>query len=81
MTFVLVYDRSDRRILALDDFPDRDPLAADVARDVLEERYRGRNDIEVVTLVSSDRDTLRRTHARYFCTGEELLSNLEKRIA
>jgi hypothetical protein len=81
MIYVIVYDRTARSILSLDEFLERDTATSDAARIELEQQHRGRNDIEVVTLTSDSRDILRRTHSRYFFTDEEIIAAVERQIA
>lgn len=81
MIFILNYDRSQRRILSLDEFNDDEVAQADALRAKLEEQFRARNDVEIVTLGSANLATLRITHGRYFLTGEELVAVIEQLIA
>ncbi len=80
MTFILVYDRDAREIVSLEHFSDDEVSAAADARIKSEHKFRSKGHVEVVTLLSNDEATLRRTHARYFLSGEQLLSLLASRI-
>ncbi len=81
MIYLLIYDRTARSVLALEEFRESDTARSDAERAALEERYRQREDVEVVTLTSDSRETLRRTHGRYFLTDAEIVAEIERRIA
>ncbi len=73
--FVLVYKRSTGTLEELRDFG-ADQSAALEARFEREKREAGDPDVEVVLLGAPSLDALKRTHARYFRTFEELVGDL-----
>lgn len=68
--FLIVYDRNAGALVRQTRFES----SADAmrARFTAETEFRGRPEIEVVTLVAESEDALRRTHARYFLDLEAL---------
>jgi hypothetical protein len=81
MIFVLHYDRELAQTVSIDEFAEDDVARADAFRERLEDRFREQKGVEIVTLTSASRDTLRMTHSRYFLTDDELVSALERLIA
>lgn len=73
--FLLVYDRALGQLRELRRFPDSERECALTARFARERQEQGRPEIEVMLLGAASEEALRKTHARYFRTPEELLSN------
>ncbi|HWL35446.1 MAG TPA: hypothetical protein VNQ77_04570 [Frankiaceae bacterium] len=71
--FLLVYDRRAGKILREDVFDDGKVALTERFR--VERLHRGDPNIEVVVLGAASRQALYRTHARYFLTLRELLSD------
>jgi len=79
-TFLLVYDRTERRLRELVPFDRRsDALAARVRREVI--ALRGGRDWEIVLLEAASEDVLRRTHSSYFRGVIELASDAQRDLA
>jgi hypothetical protein len=72
--FLLVYDRAAGALRELRRFADSDREGALAARFARERQEQGRPDIEVMLLGAASEEALRKTHARYFRTPEQLLS-------
>lgn len=68
--YLLVYDRRKGRILHREIFDDR--RAALRGRFAAERQHSGDVDIEVVVLGARSWDALKRTHARYFKTVQDM---------
>lgn len=62
--FLIVYDRNAGELVQQTRF--ETSAEAMQARFSAEGEFRGRSEIEVVTLVAESEEALRRTHARYF---------------
>lgn len=65
--FLLIFDRGERRLVELDEYP------ASARRDAEEARFQAElaalksgRDVEIVTLEAGSLDELRRTHGSYF---------------
>jgi hypothetical protein len=70
-TFLLVYDRREKRLRELQLFKRRtDALTARVQAEI--EALGSEQDWEVVVLEATSKDVLRRTHASYFSGSAEL---------
>jgi hypothetical protein len=70
--FLVEYDRSERRLVRLEDFGD-DRERANIARLAAELHAMADHlDREIVTLESESLEVLHRTHASYFGSPEEL---------
>ncbi|WP_455362263.1 hypothetical protein [Streptomyces sp. SYSU K21746] len=75
MTNVLVvYDRAAGRLLQEREFERRQDALA--ARFTAERCHKNDANIEVVVLVAQNRSDLLRTHARYFCSVDDLAAQL-----
>jgi len=74
MTFLLVYDRNQGRLLDMKRFPDRRIAMQERFR--AEARYGGRREIEIVALTADSEEELRRTHGRYFLGLAELADRI-----
>ncbi len=72
--FLLVYDRTAGLLVRQEEFLTSD--AAMHARFAAEDEFRDRPEIEIVDLSAASGDELRRTHARYFLTLDELAARL-----
>jgi hypothetical protein len=70
MNFLLVYDRPAGQIVRSAEFASGDDALT--ARFAAEEEFRGNDDIEIVVLGAQSWDVVKRTHARYFYSTEEL---------
>ena len=77
--FLLVFDRSQARLLGLDEYSNRE--AALAARFDAEKRHAESVDIEVVVLSAASRDELKRTHSRYFTEFGSLYRGSLDRLA
>ena len=73
--FLLVYRRSSG-LVSIEDLGALDPSAAMRKRFEVERREIGDSDVEVVLLSAPSREALKRTHSRYFKTGEELTADM-----
>lgn len=72
--FILVYDRTQQKLLELREFADTDRVRAEAFR--LERQRRslsGNLDQEIVLFQAESEDVLRRTHGSYFLSNRELL--------
>jgi hypothetical protein len=77
--FLLVFDRSEGRLLSLVEHAKRaDALQA---RFDTEKQHRQDPSIEVVVLTAASEDALRRTHARYFEDVREMASGGLRHVA
>jgi hypothetical protein len=72
--FLIVYSRSSSKTLSLRAFDGYREAAAERLKSELE--HRKNLDIEVVVLQGEQEEDLRRTHARYFATGQEMVDSL-----
>ena len=72
--FLLIYDRSAGKLVRQEEF-ERSGLALD-ARFAAEEEFVGRPEIEIVAFTAASEEDLRRTHARYFLTLDELAARM-----
>ena len=70
--FLVVYDQRAGSLVSIEEFEERQREIASRARATLEEQHRESPEIEVVVLGSSSRETLMRTHGRYFKSIGEL---------
>jgi hypothetical protein len=75
--FLLVYRRSAGRLAEPPQDLGSDRDAALRVRFERERRERADPDVEVVVLGAASLDALKRTHARYFKTFDELVSDLD----
>jgi hypothetical protein len=79
-TFLLVYDRDERRLRDLVPFDSRRAaLAERVGREVI--ALEGGHDWEVVLLEATSVDVLKRTHPSYFRGVSELASEAQSELA
>jgi hypothetical protein len=76
MIFLIVYDRKTQTRLVDHEFSDSDAKQAESQRASAEAQYAGNDGVEVILLRSFDRDTLMKTHSRYFFTAQELTSKV-----
>lgn len=78
MLFLIEYDRSNGSLVSIQDFPDSQRRRAEEARLAreLDLRQAGR-EREVVVLEAANRETLRRTHRRYFEAIHDLARSME----
>lgn len=74
--FLIVYDRPAARLIELKEFGESEEVAASAARFEWELRTRAQPEIEVVVLDSDSRQTIERTHPRYFKTLRELIQEM-----
>lgn len=72
MYFVLVYDQQQRAVRKLEPYPGSAAEGALARRFELEREYREQPELEVVLLGAESEADLRRTHARYFKSLQEL---------
>jgi hypothetical protein len=68
--FLLVFDRSEGRLLSVTPYRDRSEALR--ARFQAEKLHRDNHAVEVVVLNAASEQALRRTHARYFETAGEI---------
>ena len=78
MYFVLVFDRSEGRLLSLSDLTDSQAALSE--RFAAERRHQGNPDVEIVVLGAASRNALRQTHARYFNTVSALARDASRRV-
>lgn len=64
--FLLVFDRSEPRLLHITHFETADKALEE--RFEAEKRHRGNPGIEVVVLTAESKEALKQTHSRYFAT-------------
>ncbi len=67
MIYLIAYDRKIAKVLSLDEFPDAERVRAQNLR--IEKEIAAHNShqsLEIVLLEARSKDTLRRTHAKYF---------------
>lgn len=81
MTYLLVYQRSTGSIRHQSSFHDKQAEEVQSARLAYERQFGFDPDVEVVTLVASDFETLLATHGRYFRTLHELGESLASEVA
>lgn len=72
--FLVVYNRRTGEN-TVQEFPDGRGREAIRKRFEVERKHRGDSDIEVVVLVSSSRDELKKTHSRYFRSAGEIMEH------
>jgi hypothetical protein len=72
MKYFLIVYRQSTGVAELREFDEADRLEALEQRFEAESRARGDSDVEVVVLSAPDLDALKKTHARYFKSVEEL---------
>jgi hypothetical protein len=70
--FLLVFDRHNREV-DVRQLDDRDPANAMAVLFEAEQRILEHPELEIVLLTAADEDDLRRTHARYFESFDDLL--------
>lgn len=71
--FVLIYDRSLRRLVELKEFPESEYASAEAYRSSAQLRaLRGNLDQDIVLFQAVSRDALMRTHGSYFLSEREL---------
>lgn len=75
MLFLLTYDRSSGRLIDLKRFNDAERVRALEERFARELQERSRPEREIVLLSADSETDLRTTHARYFNSLTELLSD------
>lgn len=64
--FLIVYRRSDGKLLVLKEFPADQADIAQQQRFALERQEMNNNDVEVIVLGASSLESLQKTHSRYF---------------
>lgn len=74
--FLVVYNRRTGTLNQLVEFAADERAAAFQARFHLEAMARDEPDLEVIVLGASSRETLQKTHRRYFETVEELVASV-----
>jgi hypothetical protein len=74
--FVLVYNRGPGELVGWEEFSDG-PEALSRRMELERQNIRGA-DTEIVILLARDFDSLRRTHARYFQSSNELLQSASR---
>lgn len=72
MIALIVYSRREGKIVHLETYVDEDLAKANDDRLRAEIDHAGSGDCEIVTLQSDSLEQLKRTHARYFKSVEEL---------
>jgi hypothetical protein len=75
LNFLVIYNRRTGNC-TVREFGERHGREAIRERFAAEREHRGNSDIEVVVLVSSSQDELRKTHGRYFETPKEILERI-----
>ena len=78
-SYLMVYDREHGQLLELKEFSSQ--AAAMRRRFVLERQHAEDDQIEIVVLMAESESLLRKTHARYFTSLGDLLSNMSARLA
>ncbi len=73
--FLLVYDQLSGALGDIEVFEDSDSERALARRFALEQEHLGTPAIEVIVLSAADRESLMRTHSRYFKGVSELASS------
>ena len=77
MIFLIEYDRSEQRLVAIQAFDESQLQAANTARlDRELELNRSGTDREVVLLDAADEEAIRKTHGRYFQSINELIAQV-----
>ncbi|MBB4912989.1 hypothetical protein [Streptosporangium saharense] len=71
--YLLIYGRREGRLLAQEEF--RDGRAALRGRFAAEARYADDPDVEVVVLGSRSLEGLKKTHARYFASVQDIAAS------
>jgi hypothetical protein len=74
--FLLIYDRGAGVLVRTAQF--EQAAEALQARFAAEQEFDGRSEIEIVALSAASEDDLRRTHARYFLTLDELAARMAR---
>jgi hypothetical protein len=72
--FLLVYDRDAGRLIRMQRF-DADAEALQARFDA-EDEFRGRSEVEIVSLTAGSEQDLRRTHGRYFLDLAQLVDRM-----
>lgn len=72
--FLVVYDQRSGTLVSIEEFDQSDRETASRARFQLEADHREEPEIEVVVLGSASRESLMKTHGRYFKSVGELAS-------
>lgn len=82
MIFLIEYNRSEGRIVTLQDFKEEERLEAENARLEMELELNRRKCVghEVVLLEAASREALHRTHVRYFKSLREILEDCRNRL-
>ena len=78
MFYLIVYDRNTSTRTSLETFANDHADEAFEKRLVYELNHAENNTVEVALLQSEDFAVLRRTHARYFSTVEELVDDVRR---
>lgn len=81
MIIVLNYDRLMERVLEEITFDDDAIADAERKRVQFEAFFAGNDNVEVVLLRSESRETLYRTHSRYFRSTREIARRLGEEVA
>ena len=76
--YLIVFERIEGRLLDVREFDRADKALSE--RFEAERLYHGSRDVEVVVLGAKSVADLRRTHARYFSTGRELVRGAVGRV-
>lgn len=74
--FLIIYDRTAAKLLELREFSDSERDAASAARLEADKRTKTQPNIEVVILTSDSLQTIKKTHAGYFKTIQELILDM-----
>ena len=72
--FVLIYDRVAGALLRQQQYANS--ADALVARFAAEDEFRARSEVEIVDLSAGSEEELRRTHARYFLSLDQLAARI-----
>ena len=75
--FLIVYDRAATRIVQLREFPGNERKLAMDERFQLERQHRDDANLEIVVLDAPDRETIEKTHGRYFKTLAQLAVSVQ----
>lgn len=81
MFYVIVYDRILSKSTSLETFANERAEEAFEKKLSYELMHAKSNSVEVALLQSEDFAVLRRTHARYFSSVEELIANVRKAVS
>ena len=74
--FLVVYDQRSATLRSLREFGEEERAAASTERFRLENAHRAEPSLEIVVLGSDSRDSLMKTHGRYFKSVGELASEI-----